>query len=415
VLSRSLPRGPRGRRRARVGLILAAVALAAPGHAHAQAPASLNGEVLSQHTPYFGPTAGNCTVDPATGETTYTMDFAGRAAGPYPGTFTHQITARVGPQTTVLPMGPFPDGFSPGGQNPSQLVPAGQLLSVAGSFTIDSPSGDVHGTTTLSAVVPADSTHAGTCREWSNTPVPGFGTVTGSYEDVRAFGSDYEAVIGPGRASVDRGTTDLQARQGNGSNQGGVIFNVNDLGQRFASTGLPAPRVGRTANAEVVSGKVFIRRPGGSFVRLTGERQIPIGSEVDTRAGRVRLTTAAGGGRTQQAEFYDGVFRLLQAPSRRPVTELRLSGKLVGCGPGPARAAAASGKGRRLWGDGRGRFRTRGRRSAATITGTIWLVADRCDRTTLTRVRRGRVSVRDFAARRTVTLRAGQSYVAGRR
>jgi hypothetical protein len=66
---------------------------------------------------------------------------------------------------------------------------------------------------------------------------------------------------------------------------------------------------------------------------------------------------------------------------------------------------------RRLWGDGKGRFRRRGRYSAATVRGTLWLTEDRCDGT-LTRVRRGRVSVLDFARRRTVVVGQGRSYLA---
>jgi ferric-dicitrate binding protein FerR (iron transport regulator) len=66
---------------------------------------------------------------------------------------------------------------------------------------------------------------------------------------------------------------------------------------------------------------------------------------------------------------------------------------------------------RKLRGNGRGRFRTRGRYSAATVRGTDWTVEDRCDGT-LTRVKRGRVSVRDFRRRKTVTVRAGKSYLA---
>jgi hypothetical protein len=69
-------------------------------------------------------------------------------------------------------------------------------------------------------------------------------------------------------------------------------------------------------------------------------------------------------------------------------------------------------RGRRLWGNGKGRFRSRGRRSATTVTGTKWLVEDRCDGTTLTRVARGVVRVRDFKRHRTVTVRARHSYVA---
>jgi hypothetical protein len=66
---------------------------------------------------------------------------------------------------------------------------------------------------------------------------------------------------------------------------------------------------------------------------------------------------------------------------------------------------------RRLRGSANGRFRTRGRYSAATVRGTIWDTADRCDGT-LTRVQRGVVDVRDFRARRNVTVRAGRSYLA---
>jgi hypothetical protein len=58
-----------------------------------------------------------------------------------------------------------------------------------------------------------------------------------------------------------------------------------------------------------------------------------------------------------------------------------------------------------------GRFRSRGRYSAATVRGTIWDTADRCDGT-LTRVRRGVVVVRDFRRHRNITVRAGKSYLA---
>jgi ferric-dicitrate binding protein FerR (iron transport regulator) len=66
---------------------------------------------------------------------------------------------------------------------------------------------------------------------------------------------------------------------------------------------------------------------------------------------------------------------------------------------------------RRLWGNGKGRFTTKGRYSSATVRGTKWLVQDRCDGT-LTRVLRGIVLVRDFRARKNVSVRAGRSYLA---
>jgi hypothetical protein len=66
---------------------------------------------------------------------------------------------------------------------------------------------------------------------------------------------------------------------------------------------------------------------------------------------------------------------------------------------------------RRLRGRARGRYRVPGRHSAATIRGTTFSVTDRCDGT-LTRVFSGVVRVRDFRRRRTITVRAGKSYLA---
>ena len=62
---------------------------------------------------------------------------------------------------------------------------------------------------------------------------------------------------------------------------------------------------------------------------------------------------------------------------------------------------------RHLWGRGSGSFRTGSKRSAATVRGTWWLVEDRCDGT-VTRVKTGRVDVRDFRLKKTIRLRAGK-------
>ena len=59
----------------------------------------------------------------------------------------------------------------------------------------------------------------------------------------------------------------------------------------------------------------------------------------------------------------------------------------------------------------KGRFQTRGRYSAATVRGTAWDTADRCDGT-LTRVRRGTVVVNDFVRHKTVAVQAGHTYLA---
>ncbi|HEY6696561.1 MAG TPA: hypothetical protein VI006_27155, partial [Solirubrobacteraceae bacterium] len=59
----------------------------------------------------------------------------------------------------------------------------------------------------------------------------------------------------------------------------------------------------------------------------------------------------------------------------------------------------------------KGRFQTKGKHSAATVVGTKWLVEDRCT-STLTRVARGKVKVRDFEKNKTVFVRKGHRYIA---
>jgi hypothetical protein len=173
---------------------------------------------------------------------------------------------------------------------------------------------------------------------------------------------------------------------------------------------LPPPVAGKKVNAVPSSGKVKIKLPGKKgFTTLSVGEQIPVGTTVDTTHGRVTLVTAAKSG-TDQADFYDGVFKIAQAKKSK-LTTLTLAAKLT-CGAGKANAAAKKKKkARRLWGDGRGKFRTTGRHSAATVVGTKWLVKDTCS-TTTTQVARGKVSVRDFAKKKTVIVKAGHKYVA---
>jgi hypothetical protein len=169
---------------------------------------------------------------------------------------------------------------------------------------------------------------------------------------------------------------------------------------------LPPPEAGKEVNALPKSGTVRVKVAGTNrFVELQEGQQIPVGSVIDTTKGRVTIVATGN----QSADFYNGVFRLTQGKGARPLTTLTLVGKLS-C-PKAGRAVAAAKKKRRLWGDGSGRFRTRGKHSAATVVGTRWLVEDRCT-STLTRVARGRVSVRDFVKKKTVTVRAGKTYVA---
>jgi hypothetical protein len=213
-----------------------AVSVACAGPA-AAASSPLAGEVLSAHGGYAGPISGACTANPD-GSTSYSLDFAGTAHGPFPGTFSEHVAVTIGPATAVLPMGSFPDGFNPG-LGPDDYVPAGQLLTLTAEFAIDSAAGDVTGTKQLTAVVPADSAHAGSCRQWDMAPTQ-LGTLTGAYEDVRAFDIAYSATIAKPTGNVSAaGTADLQARQGRASNPGGPVFDVSDLGARFDATAPP--------------------------------------------------------------------------------------------------------------------------------------------------------------------------------
>jgi hypothetical protein len=210
---------------------------------------------------------------------------------------------------------------------------------------------------------------------------------------------------------------------------------------------LLAPVLGKTVNAEAVSGVVFVKLPAGAhvsvatrhlslaahllwafesvskgagFIPLSEARQIPVGSTLDTSAGVARITTAtATSGKVQFGDFGAGIFTILQDRKQRGLTTLSIvntQSRRQACATIGKKARAAS---KRLSsrvlallkGSAHGKFTTRGQYSAATVRGTIWSVANRCDGT-LTRVTRGVVSVRDFLRRKTITLRAGQRYLA---
>jgi hypothetical protein len=180
---------------------------------------------------------------------------------------------------------------------------------------------------------------------------------------------------------------------------------------------LAPPVAGKSVNVEPVSGTVKIKRRGRKhYVKLTGAAHIPVGSSIDTRHGRITITAAQGKGKRASMDFYDGLFKLTQTKGKKPLATLKLIEKLS-CKGSAKKATVAKKKKkkkRRLWGDGKGRFRTKGQYSSATVRGTKWLVEDRCT-STLTRVKRGKVEVRDFVKRKTVLVKAGKRYIAHKR
>jgi hypothetical protein len=183
----------------------------------------------------------------------------------------------------------------------------------------------------------------------------------------------------------------------------------------------PAPVFARTVVLNPINGKVLIELPGGShrFVRLTAPKAVPLGTVLDTTAGMVSLTSANPGtgqvrAREQAGRFFGGIFRVGQSRTAGGLVDLAMRDNLsrVACQAASARAAALSPKVLGLLrGVAKGRFRTTGRFAAATVRGTDWGVRDRCDGT-LTVVRRGVVSVRDFRLHKTVTVPAGHTYLA---
>lgn len=187
----------------------------------------------------------------------------------------------------------------------------------------------------------------------------------------------------------------------------------------------PPPVFKTTVNAKPVSGTVTYTCPGQPKKDLTKAELIPIGCEVDAKAGRMTLTTADAAGNQQSADFYGGSFKMGQVVEKvtkkgplETITTLTLTGPLKCKAPkGKKGAASSSGAiayksgGRGLWGSGKGRYRTGGRRSSATVRGTTWFTKDTCAGT-LTKVTEGTVLVDDYGKKKDVTLTQGKSYTA---
>lgn len=188
------------------------------------------------------------------------------------------------------------------------------------------------------------------------------------------------------------------------------------------ATGAGSAVLGSSVGVAPAGGSISVRVPGTSvFVPLTSGSPVPVGTTVDASRGVVSLVTAVDShGHTQAARFTGGLFLVSQSTSGQGVTEIALRGGDFSVCRKPAtrafrldpRTAAAPRPVRGLWGsDSHGRFRTRGSHAIATVRGTVWMVADRCDGT-LTKVAKGAVSVQDLTTHRTVLVRAGKSYLA---
>ena len=211
----------------------------------------------------------------------------------------------------------------------------------------------------------------------------------------------------------------------------------------FTTKPAPAPSqptLGQNFNIAPVSGVVLVKI-NGVFVPLTQLRQIPQNVQINALHGTLRLITAASApsgardaaakgkkhktkAKTQTGTFGGAIFKLKQSkhgPARGLVTLTLVENAFKGAPSfatcrkhkaGQASAAAVSSKTLQLLrASAKGKFSTSGRYSAATVRGTKWSIADRCDGTLIHDITDS-VAVTDFVRHKTIILHAGQSYLA---
>jgi len=180
----------------------------------------------------------------------------------------------------------------------------------------------------------------------------------------------------------------------------------------------PPPALGETVVAEVSAGTVLVKEKGSSeFQPLESAESIPVNSTLDTTDGTVVIETALPGGESQSGTFRGGAFQVRQSRRGGGMTEIALrGGDFSSCTARSKRRGAVTfrrkGPKRQLWAsDKGGRFKTSSKGSVATVRGTSWYTADRCDGT-LTKVSEGAVMVRERGTGRHKLLKAGQSFLA---
>jgi hypothetical protein len=204
------------------------------------------------------------------------------------------------------------------------------------------------------------------------------------------------------------------------TNAAGTTFGADHTFTTAAAPAPPPPVLGQSEDVKPVSGTVFIKTKNGQFIPLTGATQIPSGTVIDALRGSLQLTTAVGKGKTEHGIFGGAIFKVTQA--HNGLTTLSIVEGAFNGAPSyalcnahkaadPTATTASSKTLQLLKASAHGKFRTSGRYSAATVRGTKWTIADRCDGT-LTHDITDSVAVTDFVRHQTIILHAGQSYLA---
>ena len=221
------------------------------------------------------------------------------------------------------------------------------------------------------------------------------------------------------------------------TNSAGSTFGPDVVFNTLRTPPPGAPALGKTFNISLVNGIVLIKIHG-VFIPLTELQQIPANTVINALHGTLNLTTAlpavqardavAKGKKkkvkTQSGTFGGAIFKITQATKRAGkglATLAIVEGAFKGAPSyatckkakaGDATAAALSSKTLQLLhASAKGKFATKGKYSAATVRGTKWTIADRCDGT-LTHDITHSVAVSDFVRHKTIILHAGQSYLA---
>jgi hypothetical protein len=225
------------------------------------------------------------------------------------------------------------------------------------------------------------------------------------------------------------------------TNKNGTTFGPDITFTTKHGTVPGAPTLGKNFNVSTVSGLILIK-VHGKFIPLTELTQIPKNTEINALHGTLTLITAGGShpaadvaakgkkgkgkGKTttQSGTFSGAIFKVSQAGggANKGLATLTIVENAFKGAPSyslctkhkaaDATAAKASSKTLQLLkSSAKGKFSTKGKYSAATVLGTKWTVADRCDGT-FTHDITDSVKVTDFVHHKTITLHAGQSYLA---
>lgn len=189
------------------------------------------------------------------------------------------------------------------------------------------------------------------------------------------------------------------------------------------------PKHGVQVLAEPVEGAVKVKEPGQTaFNVLTELSLIPVGSTIDTRGSRVRLTAATGGfgseSPDQPVDFYAGLFKITQKPGINAPATAKLVQKLA-CGKkkgrkkakasaGGPKAVASKRRRRRLWGSGSGSYSTAGGGGTGSVVGTTWLTEDTCKGTKFKVTEGLGITVFDFKKKKKIKLGPGDKYFAAK-